>query len=218
MSSPLAVVEGVGCQRCYLYDSHGWQGELLANLGFGLLLISHVMKPPHSGNDPGSLAGRSVGVPTAEGWLGACHPLLAILAVSAVALAVAGVCYPVAGLIDERMGKWITLPPFEFRRWHFVVLGLVVSPIVETFFFQFLIFKGASFVGALRRHPWWVVVLTAVIFGGQHFYSAGSIFISTFVGGVFAGGYLLAGAKRRAFWVVTAAHAIVNLVALVVKW
>lgn len=201
-----------------LDDTRGWHGELLANPCSGLLLISHVMKPPHSGNDLGSLAGPSDSVSTVGGWLRVCHPLLAVLAVSGVALAVAGVCYPVAGLIDERLGKWITLPPFEFRRWHFVVLGLVVSPIVETFFFQFLIFKGASFVGALRRQPWWVVVLSAVIFGGQHFYSAGSIFISTFVGGVFAGGYLLAGAKRRAFWVVTAAHAIVNLVALVVKW
>src|SRR6185369_10200593 len=76
-------------------------------------------------------------------WFSTCPPWLASAVLAGVVLAVAAVCYPLAGLIDAHFGKWITLPTFEFRRWPFVVLALVISPAFETLFNQFLVFKIA---------------------------------------------------------------------------
>lgn len=151
-------------------------------------------------------------------WFSTCLPLVASAVLSGAVLAVAAVCYPIAGLIDEHFGKWITLPSFEFRRWPFVVLALVICPLLETLFNQLLVFKVAYLSKRFRQHRWMVVVVSGLLFGSHHFYSAGYIFLTTCVGMVFAAGFLLSATYWRAFWVVSAARCAANLVGLAIKW
>lgn len=144
--------------------------------------------------------------------------MYAVALVFVAALLVGLVFWPIAGWIDAQVGKWIRLPAINYRTWPFVLLAIAVSPLVETLFYQWTVFRLAFLSAFVRQRTWIPVWLSAAIFGGQHFSSAGYIILSFAVGLVLAYGFLFSGTFKRAFWVVAGAHCALNIVALAVKW
>jgi hypothetical protein len=160
----------------------------------------------------------SSGVVRFHAWFATCSPIYASLVIVAAVLLVAAALYPVAAGIDALLGRWIHLPAFEFRRWPFVIIAVVISPLVETIVFQYAVFRIAYLSDRFRQKGRLIIAFSALLFGIQHFYSAGYMIMTTGAGAVFSTGFLFAGTFNRGFWTVTAAHAVVNGVALAIKW
>jgi len=151
-------------------------------------------------------------------WFSNCSPASAVSLVFASALVVGLAFFPIAGWLDEHAGTWIKLPSINYRAWPFVLLAIAISPVAETLIYQWVIFRLAFLSAFVRRRSWIAAWLSAAIFGGQHFYSAGYIVLSFAVGLVFAYAFLLSGTFKRGCWVVAGAHCALNIVALAIKW
>jgi uncharacterized protein len=151
-------------------------------------------------------------------WFSTCKPAYAVSLVFVSALLAALALLPIAGWLDTHGGSWLQLPSIDYRTWSFVFFAVAVSPLLETLFFQWAILRVALLSRFVRERAWIAAGLSAAIFGGQHFSSAGYILLSFAVGLVLAYGFLLSGTVKRAYWVVTGAHCALNLVALALKW
>jgi len=151
-------------------------------------------------------------------WFSTCRPAYAISLLFASALVVGLAFYPISVWIDAHAGKWIQLPPINYRAWPFVFLAIVISPLAETLIYLWAVFRLAFLSSFVRQRSWIPAWLSAAIFGGQHFQSAGYIVLSFVVGLVLAYAFWLSGTFKRGYWVVAGAHCVLNLVALAIKW
>jgi len=153
-----------------------------------------------------------------QSWFSSGNPGYAISLVFISALIVFLAFFPLSVWIDTHAGKWIQLPPIDIRAWPFVFLAIVISPLAETLIYCWAVFRLAFLSSFVRQRSWIPVWLSAAIFGGQHFQSAGYIVLTFAVGLVLAYAFWLSGTFKRGYWVVAAAHCALNAVALAIKW
>jgi hypothetical protein len=151
-------------------------------------------------------------------WFSTCKGAHASLLVFAVAGPVGLAFWPFGKWLDSHLGKWIALPDIDHRTWRFVLLAAVVSPLVETLLYQWAIFRLALLNSFVRRRAWIPAWVSAAIFGGQHFYSAGYIVVCFAAGLVLAYGFWLSGTFKRGYWVIAGSHCALNIAGLALTW
>jgi hypothetical protein len=91
-----------------------------------------------------------------------------------------------------------------------LVLVLIGAPLLETLIFQVGMQKGLGCLRVFRNRPGVLIVLTAITFASQHFYSPFYVAMVLPAGLLFAAMFYALGAGWRAFWIVVVAHAGMN--------
>jgi hypothetical protein len=110
-------------------------------------------------------------------------------------------------------GVWRQPPSVIFGPLKLMVAGIFVAPLAETFLHQWLIFSLAARTGLLPRRLGLTIIVSAVLFGAAHFYSAGYILSATCTGFILAAAFWAYGQNWRAYWMLVATHATINAVA-----
>ena len=121
-------------------------------------------------------------------------------------------------LIEDVVGipdvRWFPDPAMDnFGPALFFIMAVIAVPLTETLIFQKLIYFLMSRTRYFRRHRGWIVAVSAVIFGLNHFYSLFYIIWAGLVGALFMWGYIIR-LHRGAFWLIAASHALINLLSL----
>lgn len=91
-------------------------------------------------------------------------------------------------------------------------MAVIVAPLLETALFQALPFWIFYRFATFRQHRWIMVLIMALIFGSQHYYTVSYILITTGIGAVLMYAYIIKW-QRHAYWNVVALHAIWNAIA-----
>ena len=97
----------------------------------------------------------------------------------------------------------------------YVIARLVILvPIFETFFLQYL---PIILINKFSKNKYLQVAISAILFGLSHPYSVVYIIFATFVGVVFATGFILRKESRttgEAFWATALTHGLANMVSV----
>jgi hypothetical protein len=148
-------------------------------------------------------------------WFAGAHFVCAVMVVVSAAFVARVVVWPACWLIDSVSGSWAAGPMQQAGASRIIFEGLLLAPLMESLVGQLLVFRMAAKFRLFPARPWLTIVLSSVIFGAMHFYSAGYILSATAVGLVLAAAFAFAGAGARAYWIIAVAHAFINAVAAV---
>ncbi|MEP7109171.1 MAG: CPBP family intramembrane glutamic endopeptidase [Ferruginibacter sp.] len=95
------------------------------------------------------------------------------------------------------------------------LLIITIVPVIETFLFQYGIFKICNRIQATKRNNGLIILISAFIFGLMHTYSIGYMIFGFSMGIVLAYVfYFYSHHPRKAFWTTSLIHALRNLTAL----
>lgn len=111
------------------------------------------------------------------------------------------------GLVDDV--KWLPEPDFEVMGWGLIVSAVFVAPLLETLLFQMFPMSILWYFRFFRRRRWFIVLISGLVFGAQHFYSLQYILVTFAIGMLMMWGYIVK-YKRHAFWSVALYHFIWN--------
>lgn len=95
-----------------------------------------------------------------------------------------------------------------------LVVAVGIAPLLETLLFQKTIYFLLSKVGWMRRHKVYIILISALIFGSQHFYSFAYAVAATLLGIVLMFAYVVR-FRRDAYWTVVAIHALYNCISVI---
>ena len=103
------------------------------------------------------------------------------------------------------------------------ILAVIISPILETFLFQKCLIKILRKIDILRRNNLMVVIISALIFGSQHFYDLGYIINTTIIGIFLSYSFVTYENKKISpFYVVCIIHSLKNFISFIIvcvlKW
>lgn len=94
--------------------------------------------------------------------------------------------------------------------------AIVLAPILETFFIQFLVFKVFQLFNNRRCYDGWYILTSAILFGIMHTYNIPYMINTFFIGIVLAYGiYFYKRQPAKAFWTVTLIHALRNAISTI---
>lgn len=97
-----------------------------------------------------------------------------------------------------------------------IINGSILTPILETFIFQYTIIEILSSIKILKEKNIVIVMVSAVLFGISHPYSYLYIFYAFIIGLLLAYSYLIYKKKKfSAFWVVFWIHCIRNTISTI---
>jgi len=107
----------------------------------------------------------------------------------------------------------ITFSYLEFFKLVFII------PILETFIFQKSIIRLLTKLKKIRNKKIIIILISALFFGIQHFYSLIYVFITFIIGILLAYSFIIYENKNKsAFWTVTFIHSLRNLVNFVLLY
>ena len=113
---------------------------------------------------------------------------------------------------EEGNPKFVETSPF----WVSAILLWIVAPPLETFLAQWLPIRGLRRIPLLRSRDGLLIVVSALVFGVMHHYSALAVIRAFVIGLLFAYAFVIYEHKEESpFWVVTAIHALRNMVSSV---
>ena len=98
----------------------------------------------------------------------------------------------------------------------FVILGLIVAPIVETFLFQFLPFFLMSKINYFRTHYYWIIAISALLFASTHDYSHLYFIYAIISGAIYSFVYILR-YEKGAYWSIVIIHLVFNLITMMLN-
>ena len=111
--------------------------------------------------------------------------------------------------------SWVPVPDIaDYGAGILFFLTVVFAPLFETLVFQTFFYFILSKIPYFRRHRGWIVLISAMVFGANHFYSLFYIVWAGMVGALFMWGYIIR-RYRKGFWLIVATHALINLIAFV---
>ena len=122
---------------------------------------------------------------------------------------------PLFYLLDKIEGSISGPISIDFLPFFMKVLSLsVITPIVETFVFQWIPIRF------LRYHFNWssfkIILVSAILFGLSHYYSLAYIIRGFLIGIILADAFILQEEKQGSpFWAVTAIHGLRNAISMV---
>ncbi|AKA70409.1 CPBP family intramembrane glutamic endopeptidase [Clostridium scatologenes] len=97
-----------------------------------------------------------------------------------------------------------------------IIVGSILSPILETAIFQYAIIEFLSSINILKGKSILIIIISAVLFGIPHSYSYIYIFYGFIMGLLLAYSYLTYKSKNfSAFWVVFWIHCIRNTISTI---
>ncbi|MBV7275641.1 CPBP family intramembrane metalloprotease [Clostridium sp. PL3] len=99
-----------------------------------------------------------------------------------------------------------------------IILGSILSPILETAIFQYAIIEFLSSISILREKNILIIIISAILFGISHSYSYIYVFYGFIMGLLLAYSYLTYKNKSfSAFWVVFLIHCIKNIISIILS-
>lgn len=114
--------------------------------------------------------------------------------------------------------EWHPIPSVDLLGfWGLLIVGVLVAPWFETLIFQKFFYFLLRKIRYCRQHRWIIVVVSALIFGLNHYYSLLYIIWATLMGAVMMYGYIVR-RYRGSFWLITAVHAINNMAAVIASY
>jgi len=146
----------------------------------------------------------------------ACPVALAVTWIVLLSWLVRIALFPITFVAESLVDDWFPPPLKGANLFKMIATGLILAPVLETFFNQWLVFRIAARVRLLPARPLLTITLSALTFCALHFYSV-SYMVSTFGMGIVLGAaFWLRGAGRQPFWIVASAHAVLNGVAILI--
>lgn len=100
--------------------------------------------------------------------------------------------------------------------WMLVFTAVIAAPLYETLLFQMLPFFVLHRFATFRRNRWAIVLISAMIFGSLHYYSAMYIIATMIIGALMMYGYIVKW-RRNAYWNIVLFHALWNGIAVAAK-
>ena len=91
----------------------------------------------------------------------------------------------------------------------FVFMALVLAPLLETVIFQIAIFHLLRLIKWFRKRECYIVLISGLLFGLQHFFSLSHIIVTMFLGFFFMYVYLVR-RRKGGYWMVVLLHALYN--------
>ena len=121
---------------------------------------------------------------------------------------------PLLLLVDRVVGHNTTGPDEKY-----LFVAIILGPILETFVFQYVIFKILSLIKLERNWNLLFLIISASLFGLSHCYSLVYVLYATITGVVLAFIYYFYRLHtKKAFWTTALIHALVNLtIAIFIK-
>lgn len=99
----------------------------------------------------------------------------------------------------------------------FKIIDIVfISPLIETFIFQFLLFRFLLLFSFFQKNKIYIVIISAIIFAASHYNSLTRIIITFLMGFLFTAIFILR-EKNKGFWIVSIAHGIWNATVVIIK-
>ena len=92
---------------------------------------------------------------------------------------------------------------------NFVFMVLVLAPLLETLIFQVGVFHLLRLIKWLRKRECYIVFISGVLFGLDHFFSLSHIIVTTLLGFFFMYVYLVR-RRKGGYWMVVLLHAFYN--------
>ena len=131
-----------------------------------------------------------------------------------LAVAMGVVLFPIEYLFELGL-----IPDYQFRPepidmlksdpWNLVFTSVIIAPLIETLLNQMLPWLVLKRFKTVRRHRVIAVVLSGLIFGVLHFYSASYILITTLMGMVMMWAYIVK-YRKNPYWNLVLFHAFWN--------
>ncbi len=122
---------------------------------------------------------------------------------------------PVIPFIPDDIGG----PDIKINRPGDIVKVVALAPIIETFIFQYLVFRVLRMIRLFENNPLLIVGISAIGFGLNHSYSFAYMYFALLEGLVLA--YILYFYKynySKAFWTTVLVHALRNSTALLCRY
>jgi hypothetical protein len=111
---------------------------------------------------------------------------------------------------------WYDFPSEEKDLVFLFVAGIIVAPILETWLCQTLPYTLLNKVKFLKERSYLILLISAVFFGLNHFYSLFYMIYGFLVGLIFMYGYMIRiKTDNKTYYLIVISHLLVNLVATI---
>lgn len=92
---------------------------------------------------------------------------------------------------------------------------VILAPLIETLIFQKWVYKLLSIIGWLNQNKFFIVLLSAAVFGLIHFYCLSYIVYNFFIGALLMFTYIIR-IENRPYWTVAILHSLMNLFSIII--
>lgn len=139
------------------------------------------------------------------------HPLLFIPLIVAVSFVFEIVFYGLVSLFGIPDIVFVKNDIDEYSIFMKIFTAVIMAPLLETLIFQKWFYRLLSKIKYFRNNVCWIIIISGILFGLSHCYSAHYMIITTAIGFLLMYAYILR-IDKHPYWTVAAIHALSNFI------
>jgi uncharacterized protein len=122
------------------------------------------------------------------------------------------------GLIVEKDIIWLRFPSEEKNILLRIIAGIIIAPLLETILFQTLPYVLLNKVRYFSGRDNLIIIISAVFFGLNHFYSLFYIIYAILIGLIFTYFYVVRiKDDKKTFYLIALCHSLFNLIGILIS-